>query len=287
MEKVANRENVLEGDILPNAILNAAIAGFDVDTIVQDVLETLETGEISAGMWEVTPGAIEDFVDSYQTKIQEIAARLRRYEYSDKPNVKLRGEGMVDGEAMEALQPSVSITEELGTDEGIDVESADEMGDDGLDLDDVDLGSEESTVRKLGVDELKFKALLKHQEAKGDGTYEGKVAIWFPDEIHTTGSHVASVFREHGLEADDVDGPLGEYVLDFISRNAGKYFGGISPDAARDTLKFTAVDWSSQNDKVLVATYTLGGGADDMGEGADDMGEGVADMGGAGGIDEM
>lgn len=264
MEKAANRENVLEGDVLPNAILNAAIAGFDVDTIVQDVLETLETGEISAGMWEITPGAIEDFVDSYQRKIQEIAARLRKYEYSDKPNVKLRGEGMVDGEAIDSLQPSVEITEDIGA-EGIDVESADEMGD-GLDLDDVDLGSEAetgATIRKLGVDELEFKALLKHQETKGDGTYEGKVAIWFPDEIHTSGSHVASVFSEHGLDADDVDGPLGEYVLDFIVRNADKYFGGIDQDAARDTLKFTAVDWSAQNDKVLVATYTLGGGADD------------------------
>ena len=275
MEKTANRENVLEGDILPNAILNAALAGYDVDTIVQDVLETLETGEISAGMWEITPSAIEDFVDSYQSKIQEIAARLRKYEYSDKPNVKLRGEGIVDGEVMETLQPSVEITEELGADEGIDVESADEM-DDGLDLDDVDLGPDtetDSAVRKLGVDELQFKALLKHQEAKGDGTHEGKVAIWFPEEIHTAGSHVASVFSEHGLEADDVDGPLGEYVLDFIRRNADQYFGGIDPDTARDTLKFTAVDWSSRNDKVLVATYTLGAGA--------------ADTGGVGGMDEI
>ena len=265
MEKAANRENVLEGDVLPNAILNAAIAGYDVDTIVQDVLETLETGEVSAGMWEVTPGALEDFVDSYQRKIQQIAARLRKYEYSDKPNVKLRGEGMVDGEAMETLQPSVEITEELGADEGIDVESADEMDDDGLDLDDVDLGSEAetgATIRKLGVDELEFKALLRHQEAKGDGTYEGKVAIWFPDAIHATGSHVASVFNEHGLDADDVDGPLGEYVLDFVRRNADQYFGGIDQDTARGTLRFTAVDWSSQNDKVLVATYTLGGGTD-------------------------
>lgn len=267
MEKAANRENVLEGDVLPNAILNAAIAGYDVDTIVQDVLETLETGEVSAGMWEITPGAIEDFVDSYQRKIQEIAARLRKYEYSDKPNVKLRGEGMVDGEALETLQPSEIVTEEISVGDGIDVESADEMGD-GLDLDDVDPGpeAESGAIRKLGVDELQFKALLKHQETKGDGTYEGKVAIWFPDEIHTAGSHVASVFSEHGLDADDVDGPLGEYVLDFVLRNADQYFGGINPDTARDTLKFTAVDWSSQNDKVLVATYTLGGGIADAGE---------------------
>lgn len=263
MEKTANRENVLEGDVLPNAILNAAIAGYDVDTIVQDVLETLETGEVSAGMWEITPSAIEDFVDSYQRKIQEIAGRLRKYEYSDKPNVKLRGEGMVDGEAMETLQPSVEITEELGADEGIDVESA-EM-DDGLDLDDVDLGSgteTDSAIRKLGVDELQFKALLKHQEAKGDGTFEGKVAIWFPEEIHTSGSHVSTVFNEHGLDTDDVAGPLRKYVLDFVHRNADKYFGGIDPDTADETFEFKVVDWSSQNDKVLVATYTLDGGVD-------------------------
>lgn len=180
---------------------------------------------------------------------------------------------MVDGEAMEALQPSVLVTEDLGADEGIDVESADEM-DDGLNLDDVDLGPDtetDSAVRKVGVDELQFKALLKHQEAKGDGTYEGKVAIWFPEEIHTSGSHVASVFNEHGLEADEVDGPLGEYVLDFVSRNADEYFGGIDSDTARDTLKFTAVDWSSRNDKVLVATYTLGDGAAEAGVGSDEM----------------
>jgi len=266
--KTAIRQNVLDGDNLPNAILNAVIAGFDVATIVNDTVEVLQQGDTTSFMFEATPDAIEQFAESFVAKVRSVAGELRDFEYIDKPVIRRRGDGTVtvepDAEVGE-LQPDAEVP--TGVDEGIEVESAEEAVLDapptssGVDSE-ADLGvPEEETVQKVAVEDIEMDAILATQKSIGGDRFTGKVALKFPasfaDMPPTTKPGDALV--KLGIDFDGLPDAVAEYVLDFIGRNAGEYFGGMSPETAARTLKFTEFAFSQSNDHAMVATFEVGG----------------------------
>jgi len=264
-DKVAIRQNVLDGDNLPNAILNAVIAGFDVATVVNDTVEVLQQGETTTYMFEATPDAIEHFAETFLANVRLVADELRGYEYIDKPVIRrLDGADGADGTIVRPEADAGQEAETADAEDGIEVESADEPAAapvDELDLDDVDTGrgGGEQTIRKVGVDDLRIKALLKHQRPAGDGRFEGKVVILFPNDLGSLGHSVASVISKQGVDDAELAQAVEEYVLEFIGRTADKYFGGMAPDAAEATLEFTGMAFSTSNERALVSTFEVGG----------------------------
>jgi len=269
--KTAIRQNVLDGDNLPNAILNAVIAGFDVATIVNDTVEVLQQGDTTSFMFEATPDAIEQFADSFVAKVRSVAGELRGFEYIDKPVIRRRDDGTVtvepDAEVGE-LQPDAEVAD--GVDEGIEVESAEEAVLDappasdlggGLDSE-ADLGapSGEETVQKVAVEDIEMDAILATQKPIGGDRFTGKVALKFP--VSFAGMFPikpGDALVKLGIDFDGLPDAVAEYVLDFIGRNAGEYFGGMSPETAARTLKFTEFAFSQSNDHAMVATFEVGG----------------------------
>lgn len=260
-DKTAIRQNVLDGDNLPNAILNAIIAGYDAPTIISDTIEVLQTGETTSYMFEATPDAIEQFAEAFVDKVKLVAAELRDFEYIDKPVIRRKsGETVTSAPSdtqTEGRGLSVEAEPDLG--EGIDVESA---GEGDVDMDLVE-GPEpdpvEQTIRKVGVQELKIDAILKAQKPLDGGGFEGKIAIKFPVDLKTTGrQHPAGVLSSQGISVDELGDAVTNYTLDFIGRNAEKYFGGMDAEIASRTLEFTDFKFSESNDSALVSTFMVG-----------------------------
>jgi len=277
-EKKSIRQNVLDGDNLPNAILNAIIAGYDAPTIINDTIEVLQSGETTSYMFEATPDAIEQFAEAFMTKVHEVAADLRDFEYIDKPVIRRRG-GTVSAPEAEAgnvletevetgVETGVEISEADIANEGIEVESAGD-GDIDMGLDEIgsspELGegpdpSVEQTIRKVGVNELEIDAILKTQKSIDGGMFQGKVAIKFPAVLSTTGrSSVAGVLASQGVDVDELSQVVTDYALDFIGRNSEEYFGGMDTDMANRTLRFTGMGFSESNDSAIVSTFEVGG----------------------------
>jgi len=267
--KTAIRQNVLDGDNLPNAILNAVIAGFDVATIVNDTVEVLQQGDTTSFMFEATPDAIEQFADSFVAKVRSVAGELRDFEYIDKPVIRRRGDGTIavepDAEVGE-LRPDAESPPD-GVDEGIEVESAEEAvldappaGDLGGDLDS-DLGAPgEETVQKVAVEDIEMDAILATQKPIGGDRFTGKVALKFPVSFaDMLPIKPGDALVKLGIDFDGLPDAVAEYVLDFVGRNAGEYFGGMSPETAARTLKFTEFAFSQSNDRAMVATFEVGG----------------------------
>jgi len=268
--KTAIRQNVLDGDNLPNAILNAVIAGFDVATIVNDTVEVLQQGDTTSFMFEATPDAIEQFADSFVTKVRSVAGELRDFEYIDKPVIRRRGDGTItvepDAEIGE-LRPDETTAEGVdGVDEGIEVESAEEAvldappaSDLGGDLDIGAPGGEE-TVQKVAVEDIEMDAILATQKPIGDDRFTGKVALKFPVSFaDMTGDKPGDALIKLGIDFDELPAAVAEYVLGFIGRNADEYFGGMSPETVTRTLAFTEFAFSQSNDHAMVATFEVGG----------------------------
>lgn len=270
-DKIAIRQNVLDGDNLPNAILNAVIAGYDAPTIVQDTIETLQKGDVTSYMFQATPSAIDQFVDAFVEKARQVTDELRKYEFIDAPIIRRMGaEAMNDGSAV--VQPTEEVDSE---NEGIDVESAEEeptddmaMEDESLETGDDELSSldeggpeglgEEDVVRKIGVTDLDIKAILDQQKPTGDGSYEGKVAIIFPESLNDLGtSGVNRTLAKLGIDSWELAAAVSEYVMDFIGRTSRKYFGGM--DAGSAEVEFTDMAWSGSNDRAIVSTYVVSG----------------------------
>lgn len=267
-KKTAIRQNVLDGDNLPNAILNAVIAGYDVATIVNDTIEVLQQGETTSYMFEATPDAIEQFADAFVSKVKGVADELRGFEYIDKPVIRRRDEGA-------AAQPDARVGgESAGGEpadaealEGIEIESAEEpelsdepLGDEPLgDELGGDPGAVEKTVRKVAVTDLEIDAILATQEPIGDGRFTGKVAIKFPGALAGLGASVPGVLSRQGVDPDELADAVVGYTLDFISRNAAERFDGLDPDTANRTLTFTGMEFSDTNDSAIVSTFEVGG----------------------------
>jgi len=270
-EKKSIRQNVLDGDNLPNAILNAIIAGYDAPTIINDTIEVLQSGETTSYMFEATPDAIEQFAEAFMSKVHEVAADLRDFEYIDKPVIRRRSGGAApapEAEAGDALETGAEIGEADIASEGIEVESAGD-GDVDVGLDDMgssaDLGegpdpSAEQTIRKVGVNELEIDAILKTQKPLDGGLFQGKVAIKFPTALSTTGrSSVAGTLASQGVDVDELGQAVTDYALDFIGRNTEEYFGGMDAEMASRTLRFTGMGFSESNDSAIVSTFEVGG----------------------------
>lgn len=269
-DKKSIRQNVLDGDNLPNAILNAIIAGYDAATIINDTIEVLQTGETTSYMFEATPDAIEQFADAFMDKVRQVAADLRDFEYIDKPVIRRRSDGAMSarpeaqaGDALETGADDADIANE-----GIEVESAGEGdADPGDAFGGTDTGlaegpdpSADQTIRKVGVNDLKIDAILKTQKPLDGGMFQGKVAIKFPTDLGTTGrSSVAGVLASQGVDVDELGQAVADYTLDFIGRNAEEYFGGMDVDTASRTLRFTGMGFSESNDSAIVSTFEVGG----------------------------
>lgn len=269
-DKKSIRQNVLDGDNLPNAILNAIIAGYDAPTIINDTIEVLQSGETTSYMFEATPDAIEQFAEAFVDKVRQVATDLRDFEYIDKPVIRRRSEGTMpapESQAGPALETGAELGEADIASEGIEVESAGE-GDIGAGLDDgsgADLGegpdpSADQTIRKVGVSELEIDAILKTQKPLDGGVFQGKVAIKFPTDLSTTGrSSVAGALASQGVDVDELGQAVTDYALDFIGRNAEEYFGGMDAETANRTLRFTGMGFSESNDSAIVSTFEVGG----------------------------
>ncbi len=263
-DKTAIRQNVLDGDNLPNAILNAIIAGYDAATIINDTVEVLQSGETTSYMFEATPDAIEQFAEAFMGKVRQVATDLRDFEYIDKPVIRRRSNGVIsppDTQTKEGLGVEVE-PEIVSGGEGIEVESAGE-GDMDLVQDSLAEGpdpSVEQTIRKVGVGDLRIDAILKTQKSLDGGRFEGRIAIKFPDDLGVTGrSSVAGTLASQGIDVDALGQAVTEYVLDFIGRNAEEYFGGMDADMASETLQFTGMSFSKSNKGAIVSTFEVGG----------------------------
>jgi len=269
-EKKSIRQNVLDGDNLPNAILNAIIAGYDAATIINDTIEVLQSGETTSYMFEATPDAIEQFSETFMSKVHEVATDLRDFEYIDKPVIRRRSGGVApapEAETGDALETGAEIGEGDVASDGIDVESAG-AGDPDMGLSEgspTNLGegpdpSVEQTIRKVGVNELEIDAILKTQKPLDGGMFQGKVAIKFPTALSTTGrSSVAGALTSQGVDVDELGQAVTDYALDFIGRNAEEYFGGMDAEMASRTLRFTGMGFSESNDSAIVSTFEVGG----------------------------
>jgi len=278
--KKAIRQNVLEGDNLPNAILNAVIAGFDSATIVNDTIEVLQQGETSSFMFEATPDAIEQFADTFVAKVRTVAQELREFEYIDKPVIRRRTNETL------SVQPDAEVGQDTGVeatpdegiaddgDDGIEVESAEAVADDPLadteDGTDISPDSlDEETVRKVAVEDVDIDAILASIKPAGDGKYTGKVALKFPNNVAQLGTVVSGgvekklpveAINKQGIDVDELGEAVIDYALDFIARNAEERFGGMDSETARRTLKFTdSMAFSKSNDRALVSTFEVGG----------------------------
>ena len=278
--KKAIRQNVLEGDNLPNAILNAVIAGFDSATIVNDTIEVLQQGETSSFMFEATPDAIEQFADTFVAKVRTVAQELREFEYIDKPVIRRRTNETL------SVQPDAEVGQDTGVeatpdegiaddgDDGIEVESAEAVADDPLadteDGTDISPDSlDEETVRKVAVEDVDIDAILASIKPAGDGKYTGKVALKFPNNVAQLGTVVSGgvekklpveAIDKQGIDVDELGEAVIDYALDFIARNAEERFGGMDSETARRTLKFTdSMAFSKSNDRALVSTFEVGG----------------------------
>lgn len=266
-DKKSIRQNVLDGDNLPNAILNAIIAGYDAPTIINDTIEVLQTGETTSYMFEATPDAIEQFAEAFVDKVRQVAAELRDFEYIDKPVIRRRSDGAMSARPeAQAGDAALGTGAELGgadvVSEGIEVESAGEGDMDGLgaDLAEGPDPSLDRTIRKVGVSELEIDAILKTQRPLDGGLFQGKVAIKFPADLGATGRlSVAGVLASQGVDVDELGQAVTDYALDFIGRNAEEYFGGMDADTASRTLRFTGMGFSESNDSAIVSTFEVGG----------------------------
>ncbi len=278
-DKKSIRQNVLDGDNLPNAILNAIIAGYDAPTIINDTIEVLQSGETTSYMFEATPDAIEQFAEAFMDKVGQVAADLRGFEYIDKPVIRRRSRGGTmpaqPGVQEDALAPTQETGEAETTTDGIEVESAGgEDGElaEGFDAAAPDLAEGpdslvEQTIQKVGVNELEIDAILNTQRpVDEDGGYQGKIAIKFPVVLSASGrSSVAGALASQGVDVDELGRAVTDYALDFIRRNAEKYFGGIDPETASESLEFTGMGFSESNGNALVSTFQVGQPAADSG----------------------
>ena len=272
-KKTAIRQNVLDGDNLPNAILNAVIAGYDVETIVGDTVETLQKGETTTFMFEATPDAIEQFAESFVAKVKAVAAELREFEYIDKPVIRRRDtqtpaakpDARVGGESgakggSEAEGESKGSPAGAGAgagDEGIEVESAEEARPAEEAPPPV---AEETTTRMVPVSELEIAGILATIERVGGKRYRGKVAIKLPNSLVGLGASVSAALTKQGVDMDELADAVADYVIDFIARNPDR-FGRMDAGTAADTLEFTEMAFSSSNDKAIVSTFEVGGEA--------------------------
>lgn len=255
-DKTAIRQNVLDGDNLPNAILNAIIAGYDAPTIINDTIEVLQTGDTTSYMFEATPDAIEQFAKAFMNKVRQVAADLRDFEYIDKPVIRRKSDGAIappDTQTEEGL--GVGVAEPDG--EGIEVESA---GEGDMDLAERPDPMAEQTIRKVGVGDLQIDAILKTQRSLDGGRFQGKIAIKFPEDLSATGrSSVAGALASQGMDVDELGQVVTDYALDFIGRNADEYFGGMDAETASETLQFTGMSFSESNSSAIVSTFEVGG----------------------------
>lgn len=271
-DKTAIRQNVLDGDNLPNAILNAIIAGYDAPTIINDTVEVLQSGDTTSYMFEATPDAIEQFAETFVEKVKQVAAELRDFEYIDKPIIRRKSR-----EEPKPAQDGLGVTEPKIVDEGIEVESAGEGDlDEGLDinepegLDELGAGepgldeepalAAEQTIHKVGVADLEIDAILRTQKPLDSGRFQGRIAIKFPTPLDATGrSSVAGVLALQGVDVDELGQAVAEYTIDFIARNSDKYFDGMDVDTASGTLEFTGMSFSESNSNAIVSTFEVGG----------------------------
>jgi hypothetical protein len=272
-KKTAIRQNVLdEGGNLPNAILNAVIAGYDVGTIVGDTVEVLQTGDTTTFMFEATPDALEQYAESFAEKVRAVAAELREFEYIDKPVIRRR-----DAQTP-AAKPDARVGGESGAKGGPEAEGEDEGapapaadGEEGIEVESAEEArpaeeaqppaAAETTTRVVPVSEVEIDAILAAGiERIGDGRYSGKVAIKFPVSLAGLGASVAAALSSVCADTDELAEAAADYVIGFIARNPGK-FGQMDAGTAADTLEFTGMGFSKSNDRAVVSTFEVGGGA--------------------------
>lgn len=266
-KKTAIRQNVLDGDNLPNAILNAVIAGYDAETIVGDTVEVLQKGETTTFMFEATPDAIEQFAEAFVAKVKAVAAELRKFEYIDKPVIRrketqapaAKPDARVEGESG-AGDENEGVPAGVGADagddgEGMEVESAEEAR-----PAEPPPSAEETTTRMVPVSELKIVGILAAIERIEGKRYRGKVAIKFPNSLAGLGASVPAALTKQGVDTDELAEAVADYVIDFIARNPDR-FGRMDAGTAADTLEFTEMAFSSSNDKAIVSTFEVGGEA--------------------------
>jgi len=272
-KKTAIRQNVLDGDNLPNAILNAVIAGYDVETIVGDTVETLQKGETTTFMFEATPDAIEQFAESFVAKVRAVAAELREFEYIDKPVIRRRDaqtpaakpDARVGGESGAKSGPEAEGEDEgapapAADEEGIEVESAEEARPAEEVQPPAAAETTETTVRMVPVSELKIVGILATIERVGGKRYRGKVAIKFPNSLVGLSASVPAALAKQGVDTDELAEAVADYVIDFIARNPDR-FGRMDAGTAADTLEFTEMAFSESNDRAIVSTFEVGGEA--------------------------
>lgn len=277
-KKTAIRQNVLdEGGNLPNAILNAVIAGYDVDTIVGDTIEVLQTGDTTTFMFEATPDAIEQYAESFAERVRAVAAELREFEYIDKPVIRRKG-------PQTPAKPDARVEDELGAaekpkgedegkdegatapadDEGIEVESAEDVpaAAPAAETQPPPVAGEttETTVRMVPVSELKIVGILATIERVAGKRYRGKVAIKFPNSLVGLSAGVPAALAKQGVDTDELAEAVADYVIDFIARNPDR-FGRMDAGTAADTLEFTEMAFSESNDRAIVSTFEVGGEA--------------------------
>ena len=143
MEKVSERMNVLtegNGKNFVHCILNAVTKGYSDDTIIDDVLELVQSKEVSRGVLDSTPEALRSYASNFQRSLDNIAKEIEDIEFPEEQRIRRKDRNQeslkIDTEAPED-EDEIEEVDEDNEDEKVEIEDDDKDEEDQEDEKDV------------------------------------------------------------------------------------------------------------------------------------------------------